>query len=158
MKKDIETRSEEGRGQEPSRRKLLKALTAGGAAAAVMPTEWTKPALKSVVLPAHAQTTGIAGCGIQGWAFVSAGPDTTCFCMSANVKADNSCSGPALVRLFNSSGSQVAVCTSTMDGAPTASMSCSVSSETPPIGEGELVTFVADLTGGCTCTFVTTSQ
>lgn len=156
MKKDI-TRSEEGRGQEPSRRKLLKALTAGGAAAAVMPTEWTKPALKSVVLPAHAQTTGIAGCGIQGWAWVSPGT-SSCFCMSANVLADNACSGPALVRLFDSSGSQVAVCSSTMLGAPTASMSCSVSNNVPPIGEGELVTFVAELTGGCTCTFVTTSQ
>lgn len=155
MKKDIETRSKEG--QEPSRRKLLKALTAGGAAAAVMPTEWTKPALKSVVLPAHAQTTGVAGCGIQAWAFVSPG-STDCFCMSANVKADNSCSGPGVVRMYDSSGSQVAVCSSGVSGAPTASMSCSVSSTVPPVGEGELVTFVAELTGGCTCTFVTTSQ
>ncbi len=40
------------------RRKLLKALSLGGAAAATqLPAKWTKPIVESVSLPAHAQTT-----------------------------------------------------------------------------------------------------
>jgi hypothetical protein len=42
------------------RRKLLKSLTVGGAAAVTaksMPEEWTKPLVNGVSLPAHAQTT-----------------------------------------------------------------------------------------------------
>ena len=44
----------------PSRRRLLKVLAGGGAAAAglkTLPPQWTQPALESVMLPAHAQTS-----------------------------------------------------------------------------------------------------
>ncbi len=42
-----------------ARRKLLRALTLGGGAVTLsqLPTTWSKPAIDSVVLPAHAQTT-----------------------------------------------------------------------------------------------------
>jgi hypothetical protein len=48
-----------------SRRRLLKALTAGGAGAAItaklLPASWTRPVVDSVLLPAHAQATGFSG-------------------------------------------------------------------------------------------------
>lgn len=44
---------------EESRRKLLKKLAAGGVAGAALPAVWSKPVIDSVVLPVHAQTTGV---------------------------------------------------------------------------------------------------
>lgn len=41
-----------------SRRKLLRKLAAGGVAGAALPAAWSKPVIDSVILPAHAQTTG----------------------------------------------------------------------------------------------------
>ena len=49
-----------------SRRKLLKTLTATGAAATVIPAVWSKPLVESVVLPAHAQTTTFDELRFQG--------------------------------------------------------------------------------------------
>jgi hypothetical protein len=45
--------------QNPSRRRLLKAIAAGGAVTAVslLPGKWSSPSVKSGVLPAHAQVT-----------------------------------------------------------------------------------------------------
>ena len=46
--------------ENPTRRKLIKSAVAGGVvvtAAELMPTNWTKPVIQSVVLPAHAATT-----------------------------------------------------------------------------------------------------
>ncbi len=42
-----------------SRRRLLKLLGLGGAAAVIMPERWSKPVIDSVILPAHAQGTGV---------------------------------------------------------------------------------------------------
>lgn len=49
-----------------NRRDLLKALTLGGGAVTVtkLPAQWTTPVVDSVVLPAHAQTTGPTTPGI----------------------------------------------------------------------------------------------
>ena len=50
-----------------SRRKLLKSLAAGSSAIVVsksLPGSWSKPVVDSVILPAHAQTTGC--CDIAG--------------------------------------------------------------------------------------------
>lgn len=47
--------------QDPSRRKLLKSIIAGGGAAMTagfVPETWTRPVVESVLLPAHAQTSG----------------------------------------------------------------------------------------------------
>lgn len=41
----------------PSRRKTIKTLAGAGAVVGLLPTRWTKPALESIVLPAHAQTS-----------------------------------------------------------------------------------------------------
>ena len=49
-----------------SRRKLLKTLTATGAAATVIPAVWSKPLVESVILPAHAQTTTFDELRFQG--------------------------------------------------------------------------------------------
>ncbi len=45
--------------QDPGRRRLLKALAAGGVvtAASMVPGKWSSPVLKSGVLPAHAQVS-----------------------------------------------------------------------------------------------------
>lgn len=53
---------------ESPRRKLLKTLAAGGVAGAALPATWSKPAIDSVMLPAHAQTTGpiVTGGGGSG--------------------------------------------------------------------------------------------
>ena len=40
-----------------SRRKALKAIGVGGVLAGTIPASWTKPVVKSVILPAHAQTS-----------------------------------------------------------------------------------------------------
>lgn len=49
-----------------SRRNLLKALTVGGGAVTVtrLPATWSKPAVETVMLPAHAQTT--SGAALSG--------------------------------------------------------------------------------------------
>ncbi len=69
-----------------NRRLLLKALGAGGGAVVAhrtLPTDWTRPVVESVLLPAHAQTTQqcsapftetIAGTATQTWTV----PDNVC--------------------------------------------------------------------------------
>ena len=51
--------------REEQRRKVLKSTLAGGAVitTSILPKKWTKPALDSVVLPAHAATTATGGEG-----------------------------------------------------------------------------------------------
>jgi hypothetical protein len=48
--------------KEEERRKILKSTLAGGAivTANIMPDDWTEPVLDSIILPAHAQTSGDA--------------------------------------------------------------------------------------------------
>ena len=58
--KKIEESSASQDSENPTRRKLIKSAVAGGVvvtAAELMPTNWTKPVIQSVVLPAHAATT-----------------------------------------------------------------------------------------------------
>ena len=45
------------------RRQVLKSTLAGGAviSTSILPEKWTKPAVDSVILPAHAGTTGSGG-------------------------------------------------------------------------------------------------
>ena len=45
--------------KDDSRRSLLKKLAVGGLAGAAMPSQWSRPVIDSVVLPAHAQTSDI---------------------------------------------------------------------------------------------------
>ena len=54
-------------GQQTRRRKLISGLTVGIAGASQLPTQWTKPVVNSVLLPAHAQTS----------VTTTAGPTTT---------------------------------------------------------------------------------
>ncbi|GJL81594.1 MAG: hypothetical protein DHS20C01_12280 [marine bacterium B5-7] len=168
MNKDIETGQNETTSN-PSRRKLLKALTAGGAVAAVAPSEWTKPALKSVMLPAHAQSTGGGGGGgggddcivMNGWAFVGDLPDYAhSFSMSVVGKLDNSCGqGIGTVRVISNTGETIVTCTNVRAGSSPGfliSFSCSESFANPGTvpDEGELVTFIAEFDNGCSCTIV----
>ena len=54
---DQDRKSQNGKGR--SRRSLLKASGAAGVAASafLLPNSWTKPVVRAVVVPAHAQTT-----------------------------------------------------------------------------------------------------
>ena len=59
-------------GQERGRRHILKILTVGGVATAlVMPASWTTPLVKSVIVPAHAQASP------QGEPTTTSAPTTT---------------------------------------------------------------------------------
>ena len=54
-----------------SRRNILKKLAVGGIAGAALPTQWSRPVVDSVMLPAHAQTSddtvfGGGGAGLPG--------------------------------------------------------------------------------------------
>jgi hypothetical protein len=62
---------------ENSRRKLLKTAVVGGGiigASKAMPEKWSKPVVDSVLIPAHAATTGSGGGGGGG---TTVGPTTT---------------------------------------------------------------------------------
>ena len=43
--------------QRTDRRKILAAIGVGSAASLMLPTQWSKPIIRSVMLPAHAQTS-----------------------------------------------------------------------------------------------------
>lgn len=71
-----------------ARRRLLKGIVAGGgtiAAGASLPERWTRPVVEAVSLPAHAQTTGESGPGLDDlspWEsgeqnFIAGGPEDT---------------------------------------------------------------------------------
>jgi hypothetical protein len=67
-------------GQKHDRRQLLKIFTIGGVATAlVLPTRWTKPLIKSVIVPAHAQASPGGGGGGDGGEepTTTPGPTTT---------------------------------------------------------------------------------
>ena len=55
-----QTKSGHDRKQKKSgRREIIKLAGAVGVVASILPTSWTKPILKTVVVPAHAQTTPV---------------------------------------------------------------------------------------------------
>jgi hypothetical protein len=60
-----------------SRRRLLKTIAAGGgvlAGAKLVPDHWVKPAIESLVVPAHAQATGCVDGGTVTATFGAAAP------------------------------------------------------------------------------------
>lgn len=65
--------SDQGKKSDP-RRSLLKTLAVGGVAGAALPTQWSKPMIDSVVLPAHAQTTSGTVTGGGGGGGAGPGP------------------------------------------------------------------------------------
>lgn len=56
------------------RRRLLKTLTTGGVAGAMLPGAWSKPVIESIVVPAHAQPSGGQVTGGGGGGGVVSGP------------------------------------------------------------------------------------
>src|SRR5690606_27027324 len=71
-----------------ARRRLLKGIVAGGgtiAAGASLPERWTRPVVEAASLPAHAQTTGESGPGLDDLSpcdsgeqnFIAGGPEDT---------------------------------------------------------------------------------
>jgi hypothetical protein len=65
-------------GQRHDRRQVLKIFTIGGVATAlVMPTSWTKPLVKSVIVPAHAQASPHDRRDGDGQPTTTSGPTTT---------------------------------------------------------------------------------
>ena len=145
-------------GTSNSRRNLLKALTAGGAAAAVAPSEWTKPALKSIALPAHAQTTGGGDdcnlTNLEVWGLNGS------FSMSITLTADADCGGRATMTIYNEDGLQIGICTNatTPFGNGEISWSCSadggLSESGLRLNDGETTTVSVEFEDGCSCTFV----
>ena len=64
-------------GQRHDRRQILKIFTIGGVATAlVLPTSWTRPLVKSVIVPAHAQASPRGGGG-GGQGTTTPAPTTT---------------------------------------------------------------------------------
>lgn len=60
--------------RQAARRRLLGTLVAGGAAGAALPSQWKKPVIDAVMLPAHAQTTGVLVAAGGGTGTASPGP------------------------------------------------------------------------------------
>lgn len=60
--------------RQEARRRLLGTLVAGGAAGAALPSQWKKPVIDAVMLPAHAQTTGVLVAAGGGTGTASPGP------------------------------------------------------------------------------------
>ena len=162
-----ELKNEEINDVKKGRRRALAAITAGGAVAAVMPATWVKPAMKSLVIPAHAQTSGVdtggsgtssvnSNCAITGaFAYSS----VSSFSMSFLARTASSCgAGTAVLQLFNSDGEQFgSSCTVTTSGGTFASFSCSASyyegmtSDVAVPAPGDTITIVADFQNGCSC-------
>lgn len=76
----------------PARRRLLRALGGGGTTApgALSSPQWTRPLVKAVVLPAHAQTslvetTDPVGCAVALTVDFLPGPSQTGYSLSAVV-------------------------------------------------------------------------
>jgi hypothetical protein len=133
-----------------NRRNLLKAITAGGAAAAMVPAEWSKPLVKATVLPAHAQATVTGDCSVRvAYAF---GGDS--FYMSVTATAQNGCGDIAVVNLYDSEGRTIANCLKEADGNPVVSWSCSSNTTPSPVDVGSDVTFVVSFDNGCSCSIV----
>ena len=60
----------------PGRRRLLKALAGAGgvfATGALLPERWTRPVVESIIVPAHAQATGVLAQSYAGSNFESGG-------------------------------------------------------------------------------------
>jgi hypothetical protein len=133
-----------------NRRNLLKAITAGGAAAAMVPAEWSKPLVKATVLPAHAQATVTGDCSVRV-AYVFGGDS---FYMSVTATAQNDCGDTAGVSIIDSEGNTIASCFREADGNPVVSWSCSSSTTPSPVDGGSDVTFVVSFDNGCSCSIV----
>ena len=66
--------------QSEKRRRLIKSLTAGGAAVTVIPSRWTSPIVDSIVVPSHAELTaggGGPGAGVDPCASPGSGMSNT---------------------------------------------------------------------------------
>jgi hypothetical protein len=133
-----------------NRRNLLKAITAGGAAAAMVPAEWSKPLVKATVLPAHAQATVTGDCGIHV-AYVYGGDS---FYMSVTAFADHSCGETASLAIIDENGDTQFTCFKAGDGNPVVSWSCSGGTTPSPVAGGSDVTFVVSFDNGCSCSVV----
>lgn len=79
----------------PSRRRLLKTIAAAGGAitaAKALPENWTKPVVDSVLLPVHAQATGVTysiECSVENLAEPICGPSGIGFIVSGSVSASD---------------------------------------------------------------------
>lgn len=60
--------ADDGKGR-LNRRTLVKSAVLGGAASQMLPAQWAKPVVETVVLPAHAATSGAQFGGAQASAF-----------------------------------------------------------------------------------------
>jgi hypothetical protein len=133
-----------------NRRNLLKAITAGGAAAAMVPAEWSKPLVKATVLPAHAQATVTGDCSVR-IAYVFGGDS---FYMSVTATAANDCGDTASLAIIDENGETIFTCLKEGDGNPVISWSCSGGTNPSPVDGGSDVTFVVSFDNGCSCSVV----
>ncbi len=147
--------------ESPSRRKLLVAVAGTGAAASVM-TEWSKPVLKSLVLPAHAQTTGDtesestdAQVALQ---YVYGDVSTSSFSLSVSMHILNTdChtnDGDIKMTVIHD-GSSIGTC---VQGQSYDSWSCCMSANVGGLAEGDPITLNMEFDNGCVAQIYSTIQ
>lgn len=145
-----------------ARRRLLKVLTAGGAAA-TMPSQWAKPIVESVVTPAHAQTSDRLDqrCTIDAFAFF-VGTHQISLSIGVQAQASLDCGTSARVELLNSNDQLIIDCPQSPGtvGAGDVSWSCNTLEIAPPNypQQGDSVTFTITWENGCSCSVVSTVQ
>ena len=95
-----------------SRRKLLGLMAVGGAGAVAVPEQWSKPLVRSVLLPAHAQTSTVCLTDNTIGGPLLGNPSGASSCQAAceDLAASNSAQLCAVRESLNSSNATICEC------------------------------------------------
>jgi len=147
--------------ESPSRRKLLVAVAGTGAAASVM-TEWSKPVLKSLVLPAHAQTTGEEEPGgtdaqmVMQYTYGDVGTSSFSLSVSMSILNDDCQTNEGDIKMtVIHEGKNIGTCT---QGQSYDSWSCCMSANASGLAEGDPITLNMEFDNGCVASVLSNLQ